>query len=225
MKQLSPIQIFQNWLLDYEPAVGVVDYIHQRAAQNVRLISRVCKKFVSDISVAIPTIFFDPVFNAFHAKAVGHIFPLDTRHEKDNWWLTDKYLCSVVELKFRGQALLFIPVTVDNLLHRPYPQSRNRTTNAWREFIEDIQKKVPARYANHSLFRRFKEDPEKYLLTSRTYCLSVNRHQDIVPFAHFTRRLKRARVRFSAMIVLYLLISICIVSSLNFFFCVYCRLP
>lgn len=26
MKQRTPIQVFQNWLLDYEPAVGVADY-------------------------------------------------------------------------------------------------------------------------------------------------------------------------------------------------------
>ncbi|KAJ7328134.1 hypothetical protein OS493_025538 [Desmophyllum pertusum] len=126
MKRLSPIRVFQDWLLDYEPAVGVVDYKLKREAKTVLHRRRtLCNRYrlVNDKSLANPTIYFDPLLNAFHAKAVSHIFPLDTRHEKVNWWLTDKYVTSVVELKFRGQALLFFPVTVENLLHRPYPRS------------------------------------------------------------------------------------------------------
>ena len=36
MKHFSPIRIFQEWLLDYEPAVGVVDYELRKEGQNVR---------------------------------------------------------------------------------------------------------------------------------------------------------------------------------------------
>ena len=116
-----------------------------------------------------------------------HIFPLDTRYEQVNWWFTDKYLCSVVELKFRGQALLFFPVTVQNPLHRPYPRSLAGKQAAWRAFIKDIYRAVPERFANHSLLRKFKKDPQLYTTESRTYCMNVTRHQEIVPFAHFTK--------------------------------------
>lgn len=190
MTRLSPILVFQNWLLDYEPAVGIVDYKLRREGETVlRRRRTVChaRQRMADTPLASPTIFFDPVFNAFHAKAVSHIFPLDTRHEKVNWWLIDKYVASAVELKFRGQALLFFPVTVENPLHRPYPRSNRGRITAWQGFIEDIQKQSPAQYKNNSLFKEFKRDPDLYVATSRTYCMNTSRKQDIIPFTHFAR--------------------------------------
>ncbi|KAJ7328135.1 hypothetical protein OS493_025539 [Desmophyllum pertusum] len=190
MKRLSPILVFQDWLLDYEPAVGAVNYEQDREAKTVLQRRRtLCNthRLVNDASLANPTISFNPLLNAFHAKAVTHIFPLDTRHEKVNWWLTDKYVTSVVELKFRGQALLFFPVTVEDLLHRPYPRSLYGTKAAWQGFIKGIQKQTPSQYANNVLFEKFKRDPELYVATSRTYCMNGIRHQDIAPFAHFER--------------------------------------
>ena len=188
MRQLSPIQAFQNWLLDYEPAVGVMDYSNNPAKSLIQLNWKICNKnLVNHTWVASPIIYFDPVINAFHAKAVVHIFPLDTRFEQVSWWFTDKYLCSVVEIKFRGQALLFFPVTVYNPLHRPYPRSLAGTKKAWREFIKDVKRDVPERFANHSLLRKFKKDPQLYTRKSQTYCMNVTRHQEIVPFAHFVR--------------------------------------
>ena len=187
MKQFTPISAFQNWLLDFEPAVGVVDYELRAGGQRVRNKMRtVCGNFNST-SLANPTIFFDPLFNAFHVNAVHHIFPLDTHHEGTNWWLTDKYVASVVELKFRGQALLFFPVAVENPLHRGYPKSLQGTKEAWQGFIDDVQKKAPLQYANHSLFEEYRKNPGLYVETSRTYCMKVTRHQPIVPFAHFAR--------------------------------------
>ena len=189
MTRSSPISIFQNWLLDFEPVVGVVDYKRRRAGETVlRRRRAVChSRHQNHTPLAYPNIYYDPLFNAFHAKAISHIFPLDTRYEKVSWWFTDKYIASVVELKFRGQALLFFPVTVVNPLHRPYPRSVRGRIKAWQGFIEDIQKQSPAQYANHSLFREFKRDPDRYVATSRTYCLNITRKQDMVPFAHFDR--------------------------------------
>ena len=185
MKHFSPIRIFQDWLLDYEPAVGVVDFEEQKEGQKVRNKIKTNCGITNSTSVANPTIFFDPLFNAFHARTARHIFPLDTTHERVSWWLTDKYVCSAVELKFRGQALLFFPVTVENLLHRSYPRSLRGTRKAWQEFIQIIQQGAPAKYVNQSLFHEFRKDPFGYLETSKTYCRNETRHQPIVPFAHF----------------------------------------
>ena len=175
MKWLTPISVFQNWLLEYGPAVGVVNY--GRSGQNVRnKMQTICGKSLNSTPLANPTIFFDPVFNAFHANAARHIFPLDTRHEWGNWWLTDKYVASAVELKFRGQALLYFPVTVVNPLHRSYPRSLRGTKGAWQGFIENIQREAPAQYLNHSLFEEYKKDPALYVATSKTYCKNVIRN-------------------------------------------------
>ena len=187
MKRLTPISVFQDWLLDYEPAVGVGDYeVHDGSSELRSTIQTACKEMVvNETALANPTILFDPLFNAFHAKAVSHIFPMEVSHENSNWWLTDKYVSSVVELKFRGQALMFFPVGVGNLLHRPYPQSFNGTEEAWRTFIEAVQKEAPAQYKDHALFRTFGEFPRAYIRQSFTYCMKITRHQEIAPFAHF----------------------------------------
>lgn len=183
MRQLTPIRVFQNWLLDFEPAVGVVDYGSQGNQLRDRM-RKICG--ISNItSLANPTIFYDPLFNAFHAKAVRHIFPLDTRHERVSWWITDKYVASVVELKFRGQALLFFPVTVGNPLHRNYPRSLAGTKKSWQAFIAGVEMEIPTQYANNSFIQEYKRDPPQYTRTSRTYCMNVTRRQPIVPFAHF----------------------------------------
>lgn len=124
MMRLTPISVFQDWLLNYEPAVGVGDHEgHDGSRRRHRRIRPACNsKVVNQTTLANPTmILFGPMFNAFHAKAVSHIFPMDIRHDKRNLWLTDSYVASVVKSKFRRQALMFCPVAVGNLLyHRPY---------------------------------------------------------------------------------------------------------
>ena len=187
MKVYSPIHIFQNWLLDYGPAVGVVDYREATEGENVRKRKRGICGIFNDDSLCNPTIQYDMLFNAYHANAVGHIFPLQTRHEGVSWYMTGRYVHSIAELKFRGQALIFFPVTVDNALHRDYPRSLVGQIQAWQGYIDDIQRKAPAKYANHSLFEEFRKDPPLYVETSPTYCMNVTRHQSIVPFAHFSR--------------------------------------
>jgi len=79
---------------------------------------------VNKTTLTNPTILFGPMLNAFHTKAVSHVFPMDGRQEERDWWFTDidKYVTSVVELKFRRQALMFCLVTVRNLLYRRYPR-------------------------------------------------------------------------------------------------------
>ncbi|XP_022802132.1 uncharacterized protein LOC111339685 [Stylophora pistillata] len=195
LRKLNPIQVFQNWLLDYEPAVGVVDYETRKEGRLVRLRKvNICgRRYALKKTEANPTIFFDPLFHAIHAKAVTHIYPLDTRYEKKNWWLTDKYLASVVEMKFRGQALLYFPLTVENGLHRPYPGSLAGTRVAWQKFIKHIQTQAPDKYKNHPLFENFRKNPTLYVDRSWTYCMEITRHQEIVPFAHLTKGLPVAK--------------------------------
>ena len=197
MKRLTPISVFQDWLLDYEPAVGVGDYLgHDGSSTLHSRMRKVCNNLKK--VVANPTILFDPLFNAFHAKAVSHIFPMEISHENHNWWLTDKYVASVVEFKFRGQALMFFPVAVANLLHRPYPKSSNGTDKAWQRFIDSIQEKAPTQYKNNALFTTFRKNPRAYVTRSTTYCMKITRHQDITPFAHFApRRTAGNQTRFS----------------------------
>lgn len=186
MKQLTPLQVFQNWLLEYEPAVGVVDYAGANEAQKVRERTRKnCGIYINNNSTTNPTVYFDPLFNAFHANAAHHIFPLLNQRENVSWWYTLRHVISNVELKFRGQALIFFPISVENSLHRNYPRTLENAQEAWRDYIENVRMQAPVKYANHRLFKEYKKDPIHYVETSRTYCMKVTRHRPIIPFAHF----------------------------------------
>lgn len=82
MMRLTPISVFQNWLLDYEPAVGVGDYDQGQVGsrRRDRRIRTTCSnEGVNKTTITNPTILFGPLLNAFHTKAVGHVFPMDGR--------------------------------------------------------------------------------------------------------------------------------------------------
>ena len=142
MKELQPFRVMEDWLLDYEPVVGVLDYqVHPGAKTVLEKRRRNCG--MNATVTVLPTIFYDPLLNAFHYKAIDHILPYPTLYDNTSWWVTEKRPISLVELKFRRQGLLFAPVTVRNKKHRPYPKNiRNKQgvmSEIWRKFIEEIQ--------------------------------------------------------------------------------------
>lgn len=68
-----------SWLLDYEPAdepaVEVVDYWFNHGADLVRQRRRdLCG--INEISIALPTAFFDAIFNVLHQKAIDIFYPI-----------------------------------------------------------------------------------------------------------------------------------------------------
>ena len=68
MNRLPPFRVFEQWLLEYEPVVGVVDYKwHHRAIWTNERRKKICKK--TDSPLMIPTVWYDGLFNAFHHKS------------------------------------------------------------------------------------------------------------------------------------------------------------
>ena len=161
--------MFQDWLLEYEPAVGIVDYAGANEAQNVRERTRKnCGIYINNNSTTNPTLYFDPLFNAFHANAVHHIFPLLNQREKVSWWYTLRHVISNVEMKFHGQALTFFPISVENSLHHNYPCTLEDPQEAWRDYIENVRMQAPVNYANHAL-RLGHKSMEKNLVRNLKY--------------------------------------------------------
>ena len=184
MMYTLPLKSIQRWLLEYEPALGVIDYvIHHGARFTFERRKHVCG-FTNDTSLVLPVVWFDASFNAFHYKAVTHILPYDTQFDSVNWWMSAFHSFLAVELKFRGQALLFAPVTASNPRHRPYPRTNVNQQEVWLTFLEKIQRGAPKAYQNHSIFGDFKKGFEGHDLTSSTYCMQVTPHLPIVPYAH-----------------------------------------
>ena len=186
MKGVSPFRAFEAWLLDYEPAVGIVDQPGPQNAMSI-LQKRRMKCGINESSMAVPAVWFDAIFNAFHYKAIKHILPYPTQYDKESWWASQLHVMCSMELKFRGQTLMFVPVTVNNPQHRQYPRSGQRFGAQARTFVKDIQKSAPAVYQNRPLFEKLKSRLliEYPTLEASTYCMNVSRHQPIVPYLHF----------------------------------------
>ncbi|XP_078371278.1 uncharacterized protein LOC144654913 [Oculina patagonica] len=188
MIKMSPFRVVEKWLLDYEPALGVLDYRYHGASHMHRKRKHFCG--ITETSLVLPTTFFDANFNAFHYKAVGHILPYPTQYERKCIFSSNRNTMLAVEIKFGGQALLFAPITADNPKHRKeYDRSLTNLTAMMREFIERIEREAPLKLRNHVIFKMLHKNPDFYLQRqSRSFCLDATRHEPIIPFRHLLNR-------------------------------------
>ena len=187
MQEMSPFRAVEEWLLDYEPAVGVLDYRRHNGARVV-LERRRKRCGIDKKSLVLPTVFFDAIFNAFHHKAVEHLLPYPTQYESHNWYCINIETVTQVEVKFPGQALLFAPVRAFNPIHRSYSRNNTNVPKIWRDYVERIIQEIPPKLREHAVLKTLREYQLRlkgYLVNlSRTICLNVTRHQPIIPYNH-----------------------------------------
>ncbi|KAL9973857.1 hypothetical protein ACROYT_G020363 [Oculina patagonica] len=185
MTKVSPFRVVEKWLLDYEPAVGVLDYMHYGGASFLHRKRRyLCG--IKETSLVLPITLFDAIFNAFHYKAVEHILPYPTQYEQECVLAINRNTILSVEVKFGGQAFMFAPVTAANPKHRTkYNRSLKNMTAIAREFAERIRQEAPLKLRNHVLFKMLHKNPGSYLKErSRSICLKATRHLPIIPYRH-----------------------------------------
>ena len=84
----------------------------------------------------LTSVHFDALFNAFHRDIVDHLQPYILDYDDQNWYLSQVYLINGVELKFRGQAILFTPVTVHNTEHHEYQKDATLPLDFWLNFLK-----------------------------------------------------------------------------------------
>ena len=182
--KMSPFRAVEDWLLDYEPAVGVLDYKPYFGARSlIKKRRKLCG--IRKSSPVLPTVMFDAIFNAFHHKAVEHVLPYPTQHERGCIFASERDTMIAVEVKFGGQALLFSPVAACDTKHREYDRSEINMTAVSREFIVRIQREAPPKLRNHVIFEMLHASPKLYLETkSPSFCVNVTRHQSIIPYRH-----------------------------------------
>ena len=183
IKRLTPFRAFEQWLLDDEPAVGVVDY----KDNGRKLLERrrmMCG--TNDSSVVVPVMWFDALFNAFHHKAIKHILPYPAQYDKDSWWVSPLHVICSVELIFRGQALEYVAITASNPQHRAYPRGKKMFSTRVPAIIKDIQNRAPAAYQNHILFKKLLTTSQlkSYSVTTNIYCMNTTHRHPIVPYSH-----------------------------------------
>ena len=184
MTEMSPFRAVENWLLDYEPAVGVLDYKAYFGARSLMNRRRVLCG-ITKSSLVLPTVMFDAIFNAFHHEAVEHVLPYPTQYERGCMFCCNRNTMIAVEVKFGGQALLFSPVTASNPKHREYDRSTINFKATLREFAARIKQEAPLTLRNHAIFNMLHANPDHYLWRkSPSFCVNVTRHQPIIPYRH-----------------------------------------
>ena len=183
IKKLTPFRAFGQWLLDDEPALGVVglrDNIGNQVLERRRVI---CS--INDSSVVAPVMWFDAFFNAFHHQAIKHILPFPTQFDKESWWISQLHVIYSAELIFRGQVLSYAAITAHNRQHRPYPRGSKMFSERVPAIIEGIKNKTPAACQNCTLFKTLKTTPlRKYSISTTTYCMNNTHRHPIVPYSH-----------------------------------------
>ena len=186
MKKLTPLRALEEWLLDYEPALGVTDYRRLSAEAAFKRRQTLCG-IHDNTTLTLPIVNFDGCFNAYHYKAITHIFPYPSLDKNKSWYIPNKHIMSAVELKFCGQAMMFVPLTTINLGHGPYPKTGGDVSAYWREFIDKIRETAPLAYRDRPMWEQFRETLQKYQNRAQTHCLNITRHLPIIPYAHFDR--------------------------------------
>ena len=188
MTKVSPFRAVEKWLLDYEPAMGVLDYEYYGSASYM-LQKRKYFCGIKEKSLVLPITLFDAIFNAFHYKAVEHVFPYPTQYERRDVFVGLRNAMLAVEVKFGGQALLFAPVTANNPKHRTkYDRSLTNLTAVMREFIARIKQEAPLKLRNHVIFKLLYTNPLIYLKRqSPSFCLNVTRRMPIIPYRHLLK--------------------------------------
>ena len=106
LRKTQPLRVVQDWLLEYEPVLGVLDYaVHHGAEWTLQRRRQLCG--IHDTSLVMPVVWFDALFHAFHHKAVAHILPYNNKYEKESWLVSALHIMAVLGLKFRPQLHMY----------------------------------------------------------------------------------------------------------------------
>ena len=86
-RNLSPFRAYENWLLLFQPAVGLVDYSRNFISSYAHVLDvRKQKCNQTDKPLEVTTAVFDPVFNAFHYEVVTELLPYIEYYDFVSWW-------------------------------------------------------------------------------------------------------------------------------------------
>lgn len=148
----NPYREFERFLLEFEPAVGLLNFCFERRQGCI-------SEYVPDVWAAFcskeglfPFPFisysnFDGAFNAFHRDAIPHLLPYHVTYESVNWQESQKYLILKADIKFQGQVLHNLLITAHGTLHRPYPRKIHWHAN-WQRVLDDLRTSINEKYRN-----------------------------------------------------------------------------
>lgn len=191
-----PLEAFENFLLGYEPAIGLCNYCSRcgKLVPNGSYVPALCcspRTATGNLPPILPvTIAFDAAVNAFHADAIQRLLPYRLDYEEISWWESQKYVIIASDVLFRGQVIRYTPVTAINNEHRDYPQL---ALDNWSDILHDIRREVPEKYKNQSVFNRKPEvdmvpEISGNVLYTPLWKISIPEPKTpIVPYGHFDK--------------------------------------
>ena len=191
-QSISPLRAFEQFLLDYEPAVGMGNYyFHHTAREIMNFIKNSCQNnaysnhssFTSPLYLSMG--YFDACFNAYHRDALDDLLPYDTVRDALDWWTSHSIVVMKIELKFRGHAVMYTPVCVNNPLHRSYPQNIGTVFDDLMTYSHQLVAELPAQYQNVDWIQKSFLVDKRYIETTRTLCYLFPAHHPIKIYSHF----------------------------------------
>ncbi|CAB4029547.1 Hypothetical predicted protein, partial [Paramuricea clavata] len=110
---------FENFLVEYEPAVGITTYCHNIHHPCFKQRNKPGGNGVYVLSGWL----FDACFNAFHRDALPYLLPYNLKHEKASWCYSQHYVATLAKHYFSGSVLIYGNVNIMNGGHRDYPRT------------------------------------------------------------------------------------------------------
>lgn len=186
-RNINPWRLFENFLVRVEPAVAAVDDSFNPCLPAIYRARKRLNCSISSNIEYIPAVRYDAAFNAFHYEALPHLLPYAAKYDNMSWWAAQAYVVINAEIKFRGQVVLHTWIRGYNPVHRPYPQ-RKLTDKDLLPILEDIARKLPAKYQDSKVLQHWKRDGVEHQFKSSTLCLPPPLpHKPIMPYSQFSQ--------------------------------------
>lgn len=190
MQAASIWRAYEKFLLDIEPPLVALDNT------DWSLISKVFaqrQRSQCTMNGTAPKYFqtrwFDAEMNAFHYKAVEHVFepiiPYWNRYDKSSWWLSQWYVNFMTDIVYHGQAVINGQIILRNTIHRNYPKGIHNL-EVLKGVADDIRLVIPSKHHEgmEILLKRWIPAYVQILSTiGDTFCQPLPiPHQDFIPF-------------------------------------------
>ena len=181
---ISPLRYFENFLMSRRPGIGVADLLNYYGSKFIlEKIGSNCNvgenqtslpsNRTTSSSMFLTAVHFDALFNAFHRDIVDTVLPYIVDYDDIDWTLSQRYVISLIELKFRGEVVMFTPVAIRNVLHREYPVNTVSVFDTWRHMTKEIVSTMPKKYQDAVNVKQHIDNPIDYTDNSDTICFML----------------------------------------------------
>ena len=152
---INPWRTFLDFLIDIEPAVGVIDF-PENVLRGLYARARLGCGININSTDYINAPNFDSAFNAFHYQAIDYILPYPTEFDKISWWYSGFHSKIRSDIMFPGQTLVHTKINIINPQHRPYPRRMPEDDHNWNIIIREIEAPLPEKYRKSDLLKVWK---------------------------------------------------------------------